>query len=496
MAKKDKTGKPASKSTQDEGQGQQARTEQAQAEQPQAGAAQAATDSEGRPAQETKEPTPVASTDETKDKTMAKQEPSKPDWALNRRERKAKARADAGLPPKKSRGWLVALILGAVLLGGGWWYQNGGAEVLAAMQPAEEEGAASETAGPEPAAPEPAAEDAASADQAMQLLASELTEIQPMRLRETVKATGALTPSQQAAISAEVSARVTEVSVRPGDRVEAGQLLVQLDIESLTNQLEQQRASAEATRAQLRLAQTQLERTRSLLGRGLTPESQLDAGQANVDQLAASLAAQEKSVANAEENLDHARVTAPFTGVVSSRSVDPGAFVSMGSPLIGLVDLTVMEFEAAVPVRYTPRLAAGQPVELTVEGVGDHGFTGSVDRIAPVAIEGTRMLPVYVSIENPDGLLRGGMFAAGRVVLEKKSGVIGIPADALREDDAGDFVLKRQGDRVVRQGVEIARSWEGGRMVEVAAGLTPGDVIVSQPLDQLRADTQILVVGE
>ncbi|PJE28758.1 nodulation-related efflux transporter subunit NolF [Pseudooceanicola antarcticus] len=436
----------------------------------------------------------VTTTDKTKDSPMSQKDPSKPDWALSRRERKAKARAEAGLPPKKKRGWIIALILVLLLLGGGWWYQNGGAEVLAAMQSDEAE------AGDEAAAvaPEPEAEAAQDAvsDQAMQILPSELTEIETMRLRETVKATGALSPSQQAAISAEVSARVTEVQVRPGDRVEEGALLAQLDIEGLTNQLEQQRASAEATRAQLRLAETQLERTRSLLGRGLTPESQLDAGQANVDQLAASLAAQEKGVANAEENLAHARITAPFTGVVSSRSVDPGSYVSVGSPLVALVDLTVLEFEAAVPVRYTPRLAAGQKVELTVEGVGDHGFTGTVDRIAPVAIEGTRMLPVYVSIENPDGLLRGGMFAAGRVVLEETAEAIGIPADALREDDAGTFVLKRQGDLVVRQGVEVARSWEGGRMVEIASGLELGDVIVSQPLDQLRPDTQILVVGE
>ncbi|MBR9764575.1 MAG: efflux RND transporter periplasmic adaptor subunit [Rhodobacteraceae bacterium] len=422
--------------------------------------------------------------------------PAKPDWALNRRERRARARAEAGLPPKKRRGWLVVLILLALLLAGGWWYRSGGAEVLAAMTPSEEgeevaaaatENAASESA--TGASEEPA-------EQVMQLLESELTEVQPIRLRETVKATGALSPSQQAAISAEVSARVTEVPVRSGDSVAAGDMLVQLDIESLTNQLDQQRASAEATRAQLRLAQTQLDRTRSLLGRGLTPESELDAGQANVDQLAASLAAQEKAVANAEENLEHARVTAPFDGVVSSRAVDPGSYVSIGSPLVSLVDLTTLEFEAAVPVRYTPRLVAGQRVELTVEGVGTKGFTGTVDRIAPVAIEGTRMLPVYVSIENPDGLLRGGMFAAGRVVLEEKEAAIGVPADAVREDEAGTYVLKREDDRVIRQGVEVARSWEGGRIAEIASGLTAGDVIVSQPLEQLRPDTKILVVGE
>ncbi|MCA1337580.1 efflux RND transporter periplasmic adaptor subunit [Pseudooceanicola marinus] len=431
----------------------------------------------------------MAKTDGTGDAPGTRDATEKPDWALSRRERRAKARAAAGEPPRKRRGWILWLVVIVALAGGAAWYISGGAETLASLRGEEsaEDGVASE------AAPTEAAD---SADQVMQLLPSELAEVQPARLRETVKATGSLSPSRQLAIPAEVSARVTEVLVRAGDAVEAGQLLVQLDVETLRNQLDQQRATAEATRAQLRLAQTQLERTQSLVGRGLSPESQLDAGQAEVDQLAASLAAQEKSVANAEESLKHARVMAPFAGVISAREVDPGAYVATGTALLSLVDLSTLEFEAAVPVRYTPELAPGQVVELSVEGVAGRDFTGTVDRISPVAIEGTRMLPVYVVIENPETLLRGGMFAAGRVVLEEKEDALGIPADALREDDEGPFVLKREGDRVVRQPVEVARTWEAGAVAEIAGGLLPGDVIVAQPLDQLRAGSRILVVGE
>ncbi|MGI3165438.1 efflux RND transporter periplasmic adaptor subunit [Pseudooceanicola sp. 200-1SW] len=416
--------------------------------------------------------------------------PAKPDWALTRREKRAKERADAGLPPRQRRGWILWLVLALAVAGAVVWYQQGGAAQLAALRGAPEEAPAGAGEG----APEAQTEE--TVEQVMQLLPSELTEVQPARLRETVKATGALSPVRQLAIPAEVSARVTEVLVREGEAVEAGQLLVQLDVETLRNQLDQQRATAAATRAQLRLARTQLERTQSLVARGLAPESQLEAGRAEVDQIAASLAAQEKSVANAEENLKHAHVTAPFSGVISDRTVDPGAYVSTGSPLVSLVDLSSLEFEAAVPVRYTPLLAPGQRVELSVEGVTARDFSGTVDRISPVAIEGTRMLPVYVTLANPEGLLRGGMFAAGRIVLEQLEGALGIPADALREDSEGTFVLKREGDRVIRQPVTLARTWEAGALAEITQGLAPGDVIVAQPLDQLRPGSRILVVGE
>ena len=80
------------------------------------------------------------------------------------------------------------------------------------------------------------------------------------------------------------------------------------------------------------------------------------------------------------------------------------------------------------------------PVEITVDGFGDQSFTGQVERIAPGAASGTRMLPIFATIDNPEGELRGGMFASGRLVLEAKADVIGIPVEAIRKDDAGrDF---------------------------------------------------------
>ncbi|MWD28562.1 efflux RND transporter periplasmic adaptor subunit [Aquicoccus sp. SCR17] len=419
----------------------------------------------------------------------------KPDWALTRRERKAKARAEAGLPPKKRRWWIVALVVVIVAGAAGWWYQTGGKAVveeqIAAYQTQQDEAAAQAEAEAQ------AARDAKAAEvPVMQLTPSELLEIAPRRLRETVKVTGSLAPRQQLHLSAEVSARVDTVAVRAGDTVDEGQLLVQLDVETLSNQLEQQRASAEATRAQLKLARNQLERTQSLVDRGLSPPTELEAGQANVEQLEASLAAQEKQVENAERSLDHARVEAPFAGAIAERSVDPGSYVATGSPLLTLVDLSSLEFEATVPVSYAPAIEKDQPVELTVEGVRDREFRGRVERISPVAIQGSRMLPVYVGIDNPGGVLRGGMFASGQLILEQKDEAIGIPAQAVREDKEGRFVLVRDGDHVRRRAVEIARDWDGGRMVEIAEGLEPGDVIVAEPLSQLRAGYEISIVEE
>ncbi|MGR3454732.1 efflux RND transporter periplasmic adaptor subunit [Pseudooceanicola sp.] len=328
----------------------------------------------------------------------------------------------------------------------------------------------------------------------MQLLPSELTELEPRTLRETIRVTGSLDPTRKLEIPAEVSGRIDEVTHQPGEAVEAGEVLVRIGIDALTNQLEQQRANAEATRAQLELAQAEYERTQSLVNRGVATVSTLDSQAAQVRQLEANLAAQERQVANAEDALEKATVTAPFDGIVSDRAVDPGAYVSPGTPLMTVVDLSNLTLEGVVPVLYAPMIRAGQTGQISVDGLGDRQFTGTVDRVAPVATAGTRMLPIYASIDNPDNTLRGGMFASGVLVLEQVENAIGIPAAALREDAEGRYVLKLDGARVVRQPVEVARSWDNGRLHEVTSGLSAGDVIVNSAMARLQPGMQVTLV--
>ncbi|WP_163849325.1 efflux RND transporter periplasmic adaptor subunit [Pseudooceanicola aestuarii] len=416
--------------------------------------------------------------------TRSSKEPPKPDWALTGRERKAQAaRAEGRRGPRRRWPWVV---LGLAGLGAGLWVAAD--RGLIGTPPTEET---------ESAAPEAETEaEPPRREVVMQLLPSELATVARGPLRETLRLTGSLDPARQLGIPAEVAGRVDSVEKRAGEPAATGEVLVRIDIETLRNQVEQSRATADATRAQLEFARAQLERTQSLVNRGVATSSTLDSDQANVQQLQANLHALETQVATTEKSLEKATITAPFDGMISARNVDPGAYVSPGTALMTLVDISTLELEGAVPVFYAPRIRIGQGVEISVDGFGDRSFAGNVERIAPVAATGTRILPIYATIDNPQGELRGGMFASGVLVLDSKDGAIGIPADALRRDDAGDFVLKRDGDRVIRQPVTVARMWDRGRKAEIAAGLAEGDVIVAAPLERLQPDTKITVVGD
>ena len=410
---------------------------------------------------------------------------SKPDWAMNRRERDAAARAAKGLPPKKSRRWIVWLVIVAALAAGAAWFVASGR--LAEMQT---ERAAS--------AAEAAAEAEARAARAaiIQLAPYEVRRIEPATLKETLKITGSLAPVRQLQLTSEVSAQVTNVTARPGDEVFRGQTLVAFDSDTLQNQLDQAQATAQATRVQLDQAQSDYDRTESLVDRGLQAANTLEKARSALDQLTATLAAQETQVVSARRALDRANVTAPFEGVVSARNVEPGQVVAAGSPLMTLVDMSSLEVEATAPVSFAPELAKGQAVDLTVEGFGDRVFDGKVARLAPVAIEGSRMLPVFVSLDNPGGELRGGMFASGRIVLESRAGGLAIPAGALRQDADGPYVLVIADDKAERRAVGIGRSWDGGVLLEVESGLAAGDLVVIEPLPELAAGDSVTLLAE
>ena len=393
---------------------------------------------------------------------------AKPEWAQSRREKDNAQRIAQGLKPRR-RIW-PWIILAIIVVG---------VAAMIFLRPA----------------PEPMEEVAETAAVAKQIRQSETTTIAPETLRETVKVTGTLVPGHQADVASQASGRVMAVMVRPGDAVNEGDVLAQIDRAPLELQLNQQRATADATRAQLVSSRQQLERTEELARQGLASPSALEQARSSTEALEANLAALDSAVASAELALANATVKAPLTGIVASRSVDPGQTVQAGTPLFNIVNLEQMEFEAAASVNSSARVAAGQSVTVSVTGLDGREFTGEVSRVNPVAVSGTRTVPIYIALDNPEGALRGGMFATGYIVVSEQNDALAVPASALREDAEGRFVLKLVDDTLVRQAVEPAREWNRGRMVEVT-GIANGDVIVSAPLPDLDAgDAYTLVEG-
>lgn len=346
-----------------------------------------------------------------------------------------------------------------------------------------------------PSAPIAATTAAQAIPRIMQLHPSEIVAVQPQRIEDLVKVTGTIHPAREAAIAAQVDGLAETVAVRPGDHVEAGQLLVEVGTTDLRLQLEQQRSAIRSSRVQLRAAETTLKRTTLLFDKGRAAQATLDAAQAEVDQLAAEIATEQSQVALAEANLQRARVTAPFSGIIATRTIEPGQIVSPGTTMLSIVDLSTVRVEVLVPLRDSARIRAGQPVRLTVQGAPTKEFTGTVDRVNPVAEAGTRSIKVYLTLDNPDGLLRGGMFVTGSVVVRQDEDVIAVPAAAVQTREDTSYVLAVVDGQLKERPIETGNEWPATMLVEARSGLADGDVIVGARLSGLSDGSAVTIAG-
>lgn len=394
----------------------------------------------------------------------------KPEWALSRRELKKRALLAAGIEPTRFP-----------------WMWVGAAVVVVGL---------AVFVLPQFLAPQASTtvESATSADVVKRLLTIDVATAAPATLSETLKATGSLMPRRSIAIASQVNGTIKSVEARVGDSVKAGDMLAMVDVETSRIQLSQQRSTAAATRAQLAQAESQLERTLRLADSGLTPSATVESEKASIEALKANLSALEAQVEAAELVIRNATITAPFDGIVAARSIEPGQLINSGAALFDLVDLSMMEMTAYVPVSASPKLSPGQGVTLTVEGLSGPTFAATVEGISPVAAKGTRTVPVLISVPNPDGRLRGGMFASGSITVEEAPDAFAVPEAAVREDAEGRYVLKIVDGALVRQPVEVARIWTSSRMAQLASGLAAGETYVSGRLDDLAAGMRVTVV--
>lgn len=340
--------------------------------------------------------------------------------------------------------------------------------------------------------PDPVA--VAPAERVMQLNPLEVATLAPQRLERMVRITGSLAPARQTALAAQVAGTIQTVSARPGDTVIEGQVLAQIDVTDLRVRLGQQRATMEATQAQLALAETQLASTRQLSDRGVSSQSALESAQSNVNALTAQVEALRAQVTSAEIALGNATITAPFAGMISARAIEPGQTVNVGSPTLTLVDLSEMEVQATAPLSAISAISRGQQATLAIEAFPGRSFEATVDRINPVAIEGTRSITVYLDLDNPEGLFRGGMFATGQVVIAALDDAIALPEAALRQDQQGDHVLKVVDGALVRQPIERGERWTTGNLVDIRSGLSAGDMVVVAPLPELAPGMRVALV--
>jgi RND family efflux transporter MFP subunit len=289
-------------------------------------------------------------------------------------------------------------------------------------------------------------------------------------IQATFHAAGIAAPIQQATLSTKLMGTVTDVLVREGDRVAAGQLLVRIDARDLTAKSAQAAASVAEAEAVHNDAIVQANRIRSLYADSAATRAQRDAAETGLARAEAGVTAARAAASELGAVSSYSLIRAPFAGIVAKRFVDPGAFAAPGAPLIALQDVSTLRISASTTPEIARTLTRGQalpglvertPVRVTIEG------------IVP-AMAGS-LYTINALVSNPNA----AFLAGSRASLALPTGlrhVLVAPALAItREGDLTGVTLRTaRGDdrRWVRLGATL------GDAVEVTAGLRKGDTIV------------------
>lgn len=327
---------------------------------------------------------------------------------------------------------------------------------------------------------------------AVELARAETFEVRKTDLRFTVPVSGTLRAVRRSTLRSEVAAKVSDVLVQEGQAVEEGSVLVVLDTEDLTSKLEERLANLASAKAQLTLAAKNRETKLSLQMKGYAAQSTVDEVESAYRAAQANVRAMQAQVDLANKALDDAIVSAPMSGFVAERSVNPGDKVSVDGGLLTLVDLAQMEIEVLVPMTEIPLVEIGQEVMVGVPGFEDRVFFGTVERISPTTRQGSRSIPAYVRVENQDLMLRDGMFAKGDLVVRTASGALAVPHGAVRGDAGAPFVLRIASGEVTRQPVELSGD-DTEDFAVVTSGLAEGDQVVSAEYLNLDAGTPVRI---
>lgn len=285
-------------------------------------------------------------------------------------------------------------------------------------------------------------------------------------------AVGGLVAVHQVDVSADVNGRVTEIKFEPGTHVEAGTPLVQLfdapDQADLANY-----------KAQATVAQLSLDRAKQLASRQFGPQATVDSAQAAYDQAQAG-------IAKTEALISQKLVRAPFSGDLGVRKVEVGQYLTAGTAIVSLTDLSQLWANFTVTEKDSASLKVGQPVRLKVDAYPGRTFDGKITTIEPQIATDTRNIRVQATVANPEKILKPGMFVTTTVVLPDKPAVITVPETAVDYTLYGDsvFVITEKKEEDGKTSLSAVRTFvqTGSRVagrVEIIKGVKPGDKVVA-----------------
>ena len=303
---------------------------------------------------------------------------------------------------------------------------------------------------------------------------------------ETVlRAVGSVTPVQGVTLTAETPGKVVHISFESGDRVAAGEVLVQMDVS-------QENAQLRALEASENLARISLKRFETLLAQRSTAKSEYDVAFAEHRQLLAQMDALRAVIAKKT-------IRAPFAGTLGLRHVNLGQNLGDADKVATLQRLDSVYVEFVLPQQQVGQVRTGYTVRVTSDALPGQTLEGRLVAMEPLADSATRTVRMQAVFDNPEEILRPGMFVNAGVVLPARQDVTLVPATAVLYAAYSDSVfVVEQAEGNGTQGLVLRQQFvtlgeRRGDFVTVTRGIAPGQTVVSTGVFKYRNGQSVIV---
>ena len=349
-----------------------------------------------------------------------------------------------------------------------------------------------------------------------------VTAVHKDSVRRAIDVVGTLAAVDQVTVSSETDGRVRRILADLGDRVRAGQVLIELDSERQQYTLEQQQAAlaralaqygatdpqqlpeiektpdVQKARADLVQATQSFERADELFKRKLISEQALDDARTALESKKASYDAALQTARNlrasiqgsvatmklAGRQLRDTEIRAPFDGFVERRLVNLGELVKAPMPVMAIVRLDPLKVTAEMPEKMAPWITAGRPLELHVDAYPGRTFSGKVTRISPAVNTSTRAFAFEAVVPNPDAILKPGTFARVHVESDKVDDVLTLPYAALQYRYGVNRVFVVNGDRLAMRELQVGD--RVGERIEIVSGVKEAERVAVSDVESLN----------
>ncbi len=323
----------------------------------------------------------------------------------------------------------------------------------------------------------------------IELAAGDVFTAQTRTLTLGMPVSGALKASQSAFIKARVAGELMDLTVREGDRVQAGQVVARVEPTEFQARVRQAQQQADAARAQVDIAQRQFDNNQALVNQGFISQTALISSQASLNGAKATHMAALAALDMARKSLDDATLRSPLSGVVSQRLAQAGERVAVEARVVEVIDLSQLELEAALPASDAAQVRVGMTAQLNIEGQAQP-VPAKVLRINPSAQAGSRSVVVYLGVAGGEGL-RQGLFAQGSLGTQSLQ-LLALPITSVRTDKPQPYVQVVQ-DGVVRH-VTVqpgARSESEQQTWLAVTGLTEGAQVLAASVGAVREGVRV-----